>query len=150
MDKYKSLYVVARTFARDIYDRKSVSSGGGTQNNASRAYSMRLVARDACGAILLAHLAKITCALPGPTHNELHANTARAVDPWAEWPQLRSHAGDGDNSVRVYRMEIFLREKPDSFSFIPLPPSLSFSERILRLSSSSLSARTLMTTAAYQ
>lgn len=47
--------------ARDIYERKSVSPGGGAQNNDSRAYSMRLVARDA---ILLAHLATITCALP--------------------------------------------------------------------------------------
>lgn len=60
----ESLYVVAGMSARDIYDRGSVSPGGEAQNNASRAYSMRLVARDACGAILLARLAKITCALP--------------------------------------------------------------------------------------
>lgn len=51
----ESLYVVARMSARDIYDRGSVSSGGGAQNNASRAY-MRLVARDALRASQKSHV----------------------------------------------------------------------------------------------
>lgn len=124
--------------ARDIYERKSVSSGGGAQNNESRAYNMRLVARDACGAILLAHLAKITYALPDV---QWVACQYRESEFRVAVMQLWSHAED---CARISsRVEIFL------CWFCRLHPFFLFLfDRIHRLSS--LSTWILMTIAAYQ
>lgn len=129
MDKQPSLctmYVVARMSARDIYDRRSVSPGGGAQNNASRAYQhaigcTRRVRRDSPCALRKNHVC------PADVHNEFACRyTARAVDPWVEFAaaQLRSHAGDGGRSCACIssRMEI----SPRAWS-LTLPSSSSSS-----------------------
>lgn len=54
------------------------------------ARNMRLVARDACGAILFLRARKISHVQRLPMHNELHADTARSDADAAM--QLRSHA----------------------------------------------------------
>jgi len=49
--------------ARYLRSRERTPGRRSAEQCISRAYSMRLVARDACGALLSAYLTKITCAL---------------------------------------------------------------------------------------
>jgi len=115
----------------------------------SRVYNMRLVARDACGVILLACAPRKnhTCTAR-PMHNELHADTATTIDFCRNF----DCTPETETTTRAYQL-VWKYSCEKSLNLPSCPLSLSLSLSLWKNLSPVLltcSCMALMTTAAYQ